>query len=321
MSTAQAGSGILSYKQKEKVATLFFLLPSIFFVCIFSYVSFVLTFVLAFFKVDWLNPWEFVGFDNFVKVMHYDLFWRSLRNVSLYVVETVGFGLVAGLFFASLMEQKIKGIGIFRVAFFMPLVISAAATAWIFRLLFGKGFGVVPVTLTSVTERISQFHIGSWHLLPGPINIDLLGDPYWAMTAVAMMTMWSGLGYWILIYTAGLRSIDPELYESAMIDGAGYWRRTLHITIPLLRNVILFLSITGIIGAFQLFAIILILPPYGAAPGGPDDATQVPILLIYNIAFGQMDFGYASALAFVVFLILLVVTLIQAKVGRLSQEQ
>jgi multiple sugar transport system permease protein len=222
------------------------------------------------------------------------------------------------------MEQKIKGLGFFRVAFFMPMVISAAATAWIFRLLFGKGFGVVPVLLAKVTGALSQLSIFGWnfghYIFNGPYDLDLLGNPHLAMTAVVIMTMWGGLGYWILIYTAGLRSIDPELYESAMIDGAGYWRRTIHITIPLLRHVILFLSITGIIGAFQLFAIIMILPPYGAAAGGPDDATQVPILLIYNIAFTQMDFGYASALVCVVFLILFLVTLIQAKAGRITQE-
>ena len=147
----------------------------------------------------------------------------------------------------------------------------------------------------------------------------LINDARTVMLGVVLMALWGGLGYWILIYTAGLRSIDPQLYESAMIGGAGFWRRTWHITVPLLRPVILFLSITGVIRAFQLFAIILILPEYGENAGGPDDATQVPILLIYQIAFGQRDFGYASALAVALFVILFVITLIQAKVGRLSQ--
>jgi multiple sugar transport system permease protein len=303
------------YKRRERMATGFFLLPSLFFICVFSYISFVLTFILAFYKVDWLSPWQFVGFDNFVKVVNYDLFWKSIRNVALYTAETVTFGLIAGLLIATLMEQKIKGLGIFRVAFFMPLVVSAGATAWIFRLLLTKGDGPIPVAIAAVTGLLS--HAG---MFDGPKEVAMLTDPKLAMTGVAMMTMWAGLGYWILIYTAGLRSIDPELYESAMIDGAGYWRRTLHVTVPLLRPVMLFLSITGIIGAFNLFAHILILPPYGEAPGGPDDALQVPILLIYNIAFGQRDFGYASALAFVVFLILLILTAIQAKFGGLFRE-
>ncbi len=316
--------GFLTYKRREKFATFFFLLPALFLIAVFSYVSFLLTLGLSFFgDVTWLptaNP-TFVGFANYVKVWNYDLFWRSLRNVSLFVVLYVGIALVLGLIVASLMEQKIKGIGFYRVAFFMPIVVSSAATAWIFRVLFARDIGVFAIALERVTTWISRLSVFGWNfgalIVSKPID-NLLGDARSVMTGIAIMVLWGGLGYWILIYTAGLRSIDPELYESAMIDGAGFWRRTWHITVPLVRPVILFLSITGIIRAFQLFAIPMILPAYGEAPGGPDDATQVPILLIYNIAFGQRDFGYASALAAVLFLILFVITLVQAKVGRLS---
>lgn len=307
-----AGSGLLTYKRQEKFATFFFLLPALAIIAVFSYVSFVLTLGLSFFGgVDWLPTQHltFVGFGNYVKVLHYELFWKSLRNVGIFVVEYVLLALVLGLLIASLMEQKIKGIGFLRTAYFVPMVISSAATAWIFKLLFVKKSGLLAGPLLTAS---------SWFLGDKPIE-SLLGDPRSVMTGVALMALWGGLGYWILIYTAGLRSIDPQLYESAMIDGAGFWRRTYHITVPLLRPVILFLSITGVIRAFQLFAIILILPSYGESAGGPDDATQVPILLIYNIAFGQRDFGYASAMAVVLFLILLVFTLIQAKLGRLGK--
>lgn len=293
------------------MATFFFLFPALLLIAVFSYVSFILTVGLSFFGgVDWLPTQElsFVGFANYVKVWNYDLFWQSLRNVSLFVVEYVAAALVLGLLLATLMEQKIKGLGFFRVAFFVPMVISSAATAWIFKLLFAPQTGIFGIPLEKATSLAMARPITS-----------LLGDPRSAMTGVAMMALWGGLGYWILIYTAGLRSINPELYESAEIDGAGFWRKTLHITVPLLRPVILFLSITGVIRAFQLFAIILILPSYGESAGGPDDATQVPILLIYNIAFGQRDFGYASALAVALFLILFVITVIQAKVGKLSR--
>lgn len=297
--------GLLTYKQHEKLATALFLLPALFFIAIFSYVSFILTFFLSFYQVDWLGTFKFVKFLNYVKVFHYDLFWKSLVNISWYVALTVSTGLVLGLFFAALMEQKVKGLGFFRVAFFLPMVVSAAATAWIFRLLFSKG-QVVPELVRSLSH--------------GFIQVDFLGDPKLVMSAVAIMTMWGGIGYWILIYTAGLRSIDPQLYESAMIDGAGFFKRTVHITVPLLKPVILFLSITGVIRAFQLFAMVWLMAPYGEAPGGPDDALQVPILLIYNIAFGQMDFGYASALAAALFFILLILTIIQAKLGGLTQR-
>jgi len=308
--------GLLSYRAREKVATVFFLLPAIVLIGVFAYFSFMLTLGLSFFgDVTWLPASDphFTGLDNYRKVLNYDLFWKSLKNVSLFVVEYVLIALVLGLVIASLMEQKIKGLGFFRVAYFMPMVVSSAATAWIFKILFVKGTGILAIPLQQITTWMSD--IG---LIDKPVE-SLLGDARTAMAGVAMMALWGGLGYWILIYTAGLRSINPELYESAMIDGAGFWRRTAHITVPLLRPVILFLSITGVIRAFQLFAIIMILPSYGESPGGPDDATQVPILLIYNIAFGQRDFGYASALAAVLFLILFVITLIQAKVGRLGK--
>ncbi|MHC4712286.1 MAG: carbohydrate ABC transporter permease [Planctomycetota bacterium] len=322
--TPSTDMGFLTYKRREKFATFFFLLPALFLIAVFSYVSFLLTLGLSFFgDVTWLPTanTKFVGFANYVKVWNYDLFRRALWNVSLFVVLYVGIALVLGLIIASLMEQKIKGIGFYRVAFFMPIVVSSAATAWIFRVLFSRDIGIFAIALERVTTAISRLSIFGWNfgalIISKPID-NLLGDARSVMTGIALMVLWGGLGYWILIYTAGLRSIDPELYESAMIDGAGFWSRTWHITVPLVRPVILFLSITGVIRAFQLFAIPMILPAYGEAPGGPDDATQVPILLIYNIAFGQRDFGYASALAATLFLILFVITLIQAKVGRLS---
>jgi len=199
----------------------------------------------------------------------------------------------------------------------MPMVISAAASAWIFRLLFSKQ-QVVPVLVDKIVRFVG--HAVNSSTLSAGYELDMMGNPKFVMTAIALLMMWGGIGYWILIYTAGLRSIDPQLYESAMIDGAGFFKKNIHITIPLLRPVILFLSITGVIGAFQLFAPILLMAPYGELAGGPDNATQVPILLIYSIAFGQMDFGYASALAAAVFAILLVLTIIQAKVGRLTQK-
>ncbi len=322
---ATAGDmGFLTYKRREKLATFFFLMPALLFILVFSYFSFMLTLGLSFYgDVTWLPTSEpkFVGFANYAKVLNYDLFWKSLKNVSLFVAEYVTVALILGLIIASLMEQKIKGLGFFRVAFFMPIVVSSAAAVWIFKVLFAKDIGIFAVALARITTWISGLSLGDWnfgrYIFETPVT-NVLGEARTAMTGVALIVLWGGLGYWILIYTAGLRSIDPELYESAMIDGAGFWRRTWHITVPLLRPVILFLSITGIIRAVQLFAIPMILPAYGEAAGGPDDATQVPILLIYNIAFGQRDFGYASALAAVLFVGLFIVTLIQAKVGRLS---
>lgn len=314
---AAPSGGLMTQKRREKLATLFFLLPAVLLIAVFSYVSFILTLGLSFYgDVTWLkasNP-HFVGLANYVKVWHYDLFWLSLWNVSKFVVMYVACSLVLGLLVASLMEQKVKGIGFFRVAYFMPMVVSSAATAWIFKILFTKDTGIFAIPLYKITSMLTTLGI-----MDSPVE-GLLADARTAMLGVALMALWGGLGYWVLIYTAGLRSIDPQLYESAMIDGAGFWRQTWHITVPLIRPVILFLSITGVIRAFQLFAILLIIPEYGESAGGPDDATQVPILLIYKIAFIQYDFGYASALAAVVFVILFVITLIQAKVGRLSQS-
>ena len=302
MTTQATETGFLTYKRREKLATVLFLFPALLFITIFSYLSFLLNFFLSFFKVDWLKTFQWVGFHNYVKVLHYDLFWRSLLNVSVYVGLSVGIGLFLGLLFAVLMEQNIKGLGFYRVAFFMPMVVSAAAAAWIFRLLFSKG-QVVPVVVDALTHGY---------------QLDFLGNPKFAMSGIAILMMWGGIGYWILILTAGLRSIDPQLYESAMIDGAGFFAKTIHITMPLLRPVILFLTITGIIGAFQLYAPVALITPYGENPGGPDDSTQVPVLLIYGIAFGQRDFGYASALAVVLFILLMILTSIQVRFGKVA---
>jgi multiple sugar transport system permease protein len=279
----------MNYRTRDKLSSVAFLLPALLVLALFRYGSLIFTSIISFFDFNLLSPSRFVGLANYVNAGAYDRFWWSLLHVARYAVEYIGGGLIIGLLLALLLETKVRFIAFFRTLFFLPLVLSVAVVAWVFRLLLGK------------------MHIG------------ILGDPRWALEGLVMIGLWQHLGYLILIYTAGLSSIDPGLYEVAQIDGANYARRVWHITVPLLRPVILYLSITGLIGAFQLFGIILVLAPYGEGAGGPEGATEVPLLLIYNQTFAYQRMGYGAALSMILFVIILVITLIQGKLGRLGE--
>lgn len=279
----------MNYRTRDKLSSLAFLLPALLLLVVFRYGSLVFTSVISFFDFNMLSESRFIGFANYLRAAEYDRFWWSLAHVARYAVEYIAGGLILGLILALLLEAKARFLVLFQTLYFLPLVLSVAVVAWVFRLLLAE------------------------------MQIGILNDPRWAMEGVVLMSLWHNLGYFILIYIAGLSSVDPVLYEVAQIDGANYLRRAWHITVPLLRPVILFLSITGLIGAFQLFGIILVLSPYGESAGGPEGALEVPLLLIYRQTFEYQKMGYGAALSLVLFVIILLITLIQGKFGRLAR--
>lgn len=281
---------MIHYRTRDKLSTLAFLLPALLLLVVFRYGALIFTGAISFFDYDMLGGSRFVGLANYARAADYARFWWSLVKVARFAAEYIAGGLVIGLVLALLLEAKLRFRGLFQTLFFIPMVLSVAVVAWVFRLLLAE------------------------------MGIGILNDPRWAMEGVALMSLWQNLGYFILIYIAGLSSIDPVLYESAEIDGAGHLRRAWHVTVPLLRPVILFLSITALIEAFQLFGIILVLTPYGETAGGPEGALETPLLLIYRQTFEYQKMGYGAALSLVLFAVILAVTLIQGKFGRLGKE-
>jgi multiple sugar transport system permease protein len=238
---------------------------------------------------DLLSPSRFIGLANYQEMLTGDpLFWHSLRVTTIYTLAYVPLDLVGGLACALLVNQKVRGIGVFRTIFYLPSVIAGVGYVVLWMWLLNPQAGLVNTLL---------HHVG----IQGP---RWLQDPRWALPAMIGMSLW-GVGRSMVIFLAGLQDIPGHLYEAAAIDGAGRWPSFWRITLPLLTPAILFNLILGVINTFQTFTNAFI-----ATDGGPLDATLFFVLYIYRKAFQHFAMGYASSLAWVLFLIVFICTLV-----------
>jgi ABC-type sugar transport system permease subunit len=248
---------------------------------------------LSLHRWDAISPMKWVGIDNYSRLATDDIWWQAVFNtVWLFFGATVP-QLTLALILAFLINSPhIKGKSVFRAAYFMPIVASAVAVSLIFTSLFGERYGMLNYLLGLVG-------------IPG---IDWLGSAAWLKPSIALVTVWQWTGYSMIIFLAGLQSINPELYEAARVDGASTGHIFRHITVPLLRPVILFQVILSIIGAMQTFDIPVMLAggTQSSAPGGTGRAGLVTMVLIYWSAFKYTQFGYASAMAFILFVLIVI---------------
>jgi multiple sugar transport system permease protein len=241
---------------------------------------------------------RFIGLKNYANLLRDPLLWKAMRNTALFLFVggplTLGVGLVAALLVNSRLA---RAKGVFRTIFFAPYVTTLVAVAVVFRYLYHPRFGLIDRGLA----------------LLGIPPIDWLGDPRWAMPAIILLAVWKNFGYATLLLVAGLQSIPESLYEAARLDGAGAWQLFRRITLPLLSPTLLFLGVITTIGYFQFFA-----EPYVMTDGGkPLNATLSVGLLMYKSGFRWWNMGYGAAVAFVLFLVVLVLTSIQLKIqGR-----
>jgi multiple sugar transport system permease protein len=272
-----------------------FVAPLILGLIVLTYGPVLVAFVLSFTKGDYISTPKWIGLDNYSALLKDKLFWQSLRNTLYYVVGVVPAGMVLSLLLALAMNQKLRGIVFFRSIFFLPTISSSVAISLMWLWIYNPEFGVLNFLLR-------QFGV------KGPT---WLSSTDWAMPAVIIMAVWRGLGYNMLIYLAGLQGIPDVYYEAAAIDGAGAWAKFRHITVPLLSPTTFMLLILGLIGAFQVFEY-----TYVMTGGGPVYATLTMVLYVYNNAFRDFQVGYASALAYVLFFILLGLTIIQFRLQR-----
>ena len=217
-------------------------------------------------------------------------FWNAFRNTVYYTVLAVPGGMIVSLLVAAVMNQKLRGVRLFRTLFFMPVVSSWVAVSVIWITLLDPNAGVLNWLLSLVG-------------LPG---VNWLGDPQWAMPALVIITIWKGLGFTMVIWLAGMQAIPGELYDAARVDGANAVQTFRYITVPLLAPTTVFLLITGIIGSFQVFT-----PVYVMTKGGPLGSTDVVVYRIFERAFDELRMGYASALAWVLFAVIFTLTVIQ----------
>ena len=243
-----------------------------------------------------LRNLRLVGFQNYVRLLETPLFWQALGNTIYFVVVGVPLSIAASLGAALLLHSRLARFnGFFRTALFAPVVTTLVAVAVIWRYLFNTRYGFLNYALGQI----------------GIHPVDWLGDPHWAMPAIMVFAVWKNFGYNMIILLAGLQSIPAELYEAARIDGASLPRQFRYVTLPMLSPILVMVSILTIAGYFQLFA-----EPYVMTQGGPLQSTVSVLYFMYEEGFKWWNLGSASAVAFVLFLFIFAVTVVQLRLVR-----
>jgi multiple sugar transport system permease protein len=283
---------------------LWFVAPALLVIFTFFFVPVAAAFLLSFTDFDIyalgnLEYLRFVGLGNYLRLIQDPLFWIALRNTLYFVLIGGPLSIGVSLGAALLLNSKlVRFKGMFRSALFMPVVTTLVAVAVVWRYLYHPRYGLL------------NYGLG----LIGVGPIDWLGDPTWAMPAIILMAVWKNFGFNMIIFIASLQSIPQHLYEAARIDGADAWRQFRHVTLPLLGPTFTFVTLITLIGYFQLFA-----EPYIMTQGGPAHSTLSIVLFMYEQGFRWWDLGYAAAVAFVLFLIILAATFLQLKLHKGTQ--
>jgi len=277
----------LSSRAREAIECYIFMLPVILGLLLFYLGPMIASLYFSLTDYDMLSAAEWVGLQNYEALANDDIFWKSLRVTVMYSVISVPMVLVVALFLALLLNQKFKGVTFFRTVYYLPTVMSGVAVATLWKWIFNTDFGILNLLLDKIGIR----------------GLAWLTDERWAIWALILTSLWT-VGGSMLIFLAGLQSIPGDLYEAAEIDGAGAWSKFRNITIPLLSHVTFFNLVLGIIGALQVFTEAHVL-----TKGGPNNSTLLLSVHLYRNAFQFLKMGYASAIAWVMFLIVLVLTL------------
>ncbi len=239
---------------------------------------------------------RFIGWANYRAVFEHPLFWTALGNTFYFVLIGGPLSVALSLGAALLLNHRLTCCKtLFRTVYFLPVVSTLVAVAVVFRALYAPESGLL-------NQMLEAFGIAP---------IDWLGDPQWAMPAIILMAAWKNFGFNMIIFLAGLQAIPERLYEAARLDGAGRWAQFWHITLPQLAPTFLFVALMTMIGYLQLFA-----EPYVMTQGGPANATLSLVMLMYQEGFRWWNMGFAAALAFVLFAIILAATLLQLRLRR-----
>jgi len=273
------------------------LLPTLLYLLTFVVFPVAFSLYLSFTSWDMVSadkPW--VGLENYGSLLQDADFQRALGNTVYYSVGYVVLVVALSLALALLLDAKIKGVGFFRALYYTPSVVSVVAVSVVWVWIYEPTYGLLNAALAVVGLTPSRW----------------LSDPSMAMPGVIIMMVWKNAGYFMVIYLAGLKGIPTSLYEAAAIDGANWWSSFRHVTLPLLMPVTFFVTVMAMINSFQVFG-----PIYVMTAGGPVKATLVIAYYLYQQAFQFFRMGYASAIAYVLFAVILVLTLVQTKwLGR-----
>ncbi len=280
-------------KGKEAISFYSFILPWAIGFLLFTVGPIIASMVLSFTRYDMILPPKFVGIGNYVELFKDPLFYKSMYNTLYIVVFAVPLGLISSFLIAMLLNQDLRGMPIYRTLYYIPSIVPSVASATLWLYLLQPQWGLVNGFLRSLG-------------LPGP---GWLASEAWAKPAIIMMMVW-GSGGSMVVYLAALQDIPQSLYEACQIDGGNWWSKFWHVTLPLMTPTIFFTLVMSIISTFQVFSAIFVLTD---GMGGPVDSTLVYLIYLFRNAFVFFRMGYASSMAWVLFVIILVLTWAQFK--------
>jgi ABC-type sugar transport system permease subunit len=282
--------------RKNFITGILFLSPTLVIFSMFILFPVVFSFYLSFHKWNMFSSSQsFIGLANYQRLLTDPEFWQVLKQTIIYTLGTVPLNMIIALFLAMMLNKKIKGKSFLRTAFFTPVIISPVAAALIWRWIYDPNFGLLNYTT------------GLFGIPP----VNWLNDSRAAMAALIIIGVWKNLGINMVLFSAGLQGIPDTYYEAAEMDGAGGWSKFWNITLPMLTPTTFFIMIMSMISSFQVFDIVYVL-----TSGGPMGATKVMVFYLYEYAFKFFEMGYASAVAYIFFAMLAVLTLLQVKYMR-----
>ena len=270
----------------QRLGGLIFIAPALIGTFVFIIIPVICSFGLSFTRWDLLNPIEFVGLDNYTGIFTEPLFYKILLNTIVFALSTSVFGVIIPLVLAAILNTKIRGSEFYKTAYFLPFITPMIVIGIIWEWIFDPNIGLL--------NKFLHLHI-NW-----------LYDPHFAMPALILVSVWKLIGYNMVIFLSALSGISQSMFEAAKIDGANEFQTFKNVTIPLLSPTIFFVVIITAISSFQIFDLI-----YLMTQGGPLDSTNVLVYAIYKNAFEYFNIGKASAIAYVLFVIILVLTLVQ----------
>ena len=294
MSNKQLKTGsVRKRKIRDHLVAYSFIAPNFIGFAVFTLVPMLFSFVLSLMEWDGgtVNPMKFTGIQNYLRLFADSKFQNAYWNTLVYALGYVPLTLVLSLLLAIVLNAKIRGRNFFRTLSFFPYVASIVAVASVWNMLFNPSMGPVNMLLSALGIE----NLPRWS-----------ADKNWAMITVILFSVWRSIGYYMIIFLAGLQGINADLYEAASLDGAGKWKQFLNVTLPQLKPTTFFVVVMLTIGSFKVYDQIFLI-----TQGGPGDRTMVLVYYIYNQAFKYSDYGYASTVSIVLFLTVLAVTLIQ----------
>ncbi len=285
---------------KQEKAAFFFLLPSLLLLLLFVFWPIIHSLVLSF--QDWNlldDEHAFIGMQNYEQMWQDSRFWNSVLQTALFTLGVVPIGIMFSLGFALLCNESLKGLSFFRTVYFLPVVTAFSIIGIVWTFILNPDIGIISYLLNFL-------HI--------PM-VDWLHSTTWALPAVIMVAIWKSFGFNLIILLAGLQGIPKSLYESAQLDGATAFRRLFSVTLPMLRHTMLFVVIVSVINSFQVFDLI-----YVMTEGGPLYSTETIVYYIYHQGFQLLNMGYGSAMAWLLFVFVFIITIIQLRWFRYNEN-